>query len=55
MYAETFAPIDKRQMTFEDGLRPQLINLYRCNTILIENVTLKILRFGLSILYFVKV
>lgn len=33
MYAETFAPIDKRQMTFEDGLRPQLINLYRCNTI----------------------
>ena len=36
MYAETFAPIDKRQMTFEDGLRPQLINLYRCNTILIE-------------------
>ena len=28
-------------MTFEDGLRPQLINLYRCNTILIENVTLK--------------
>lgn len=41
MYAETFAPIDKRQMTFEDGLRPQLINLYRCNTILIENVTLK--------------
>ena len=35
MYAETFAPIDKRQMTFEDGLRPQLINLYRCNTILI--------------------
>ena len=41
MYAETFAPIDKRQTTFEDGLRPQLINLYRCNTILIENVTLK--------------
>ena len=41
MYAETFAPIDKRQMTFEDDLRPQLINLYRCNTILIENVTLK--------------
>lgn len=24
MYAETFAPIDKRQMTFEDGLRPNL-------------------------------
>lgn len=41
MYAETFAPIDKRQMSYEDGLRPQLINLYRCNTILIEDVMLK--------------
>ena len=40
-YAETFAPIDKRQMTLQDGLRPQLINLYRCHTILIEGVTLK--------------
>lgn len=40
-YAETFTPIDQRQMTFEDGLRPQLINFYRCNTILIEDVTLK--------------
>jgi len=41
MYAETSTPIDKRQMTLEDGLRPQLINLYRCNTILIEDVVLK--------------
>ena len=42
MYAETFAPpIDKRQMTFEDGLRPQLINLYRCNTILIEKCNIE--------------
>lgn len=40
-YAETFAPIDKRQMALQDGLRPQLINLYRCHTILIEGVTLK--------------
>lgn len=40
-YAETFTPIDQRQMSFEDGLRPQLINFYRCNTILIEDVTLK--------------
>lgn len=40
-YAETFTPIDKRQMTEEDALRPQLINLYRCHTILIEDVTLK--------------
>lgn len=55
MYAETFAPIDKRQMTFEDGLRPQLINLYRCNTILIENVTLKNSPFWVIHPYFVKV
>ena len=40
-YAETFTPIDKRQMTYEDGLRPQLINLYHCNTILIQDVTLR--------------
>lgn len=40
-YAETFTPISKRQMTPEDGLRPQLINLYRCHTILIEDVTLR--------------
>lgn len=40
-YAETFTPIDQRQMTFEDGLRPQLINFYHCNTILIEDLTLK--------------
>lgn len=55
MYAETFAPIDKRQMTFEDGLRPQLINLYRCNTILIENVTLKNSPFWVIHPLFVKV
>lgn len=40
MYAETFTPVDNRQMTLQDGLRPQLINFYRCNTILIEGVTL---------------
>lgn len=40
-YAETFTPVYKRQMSLEDGLRPQLINLYRCHTVLIENVTLK--------------
>lgn len=40
-YAETFTPISQRQMSLKDGLRPQLINLYRCNTILIEGVTLK--------------
>lgn len=40
MYGETSTPIYKRIMTSEDGLRPQLINLYSCNTILIEDVTL---------------
>lgn len=28
-------------MTLEDGLRPQLINFYHCNTVLIEDVTLR--------------
>ena len=40
MYAETSTPIYLRQMTPEDGLRPQLINFYACNTVLIEDVTL---------------
>ncbi len=40
MYGETSTPIYKRVMTPEDGLRPQLINLYACNTVLIEDVTL---------------
>ncbi len=40
-YAETFTPIDRRIMTEDDALRPQLINLYRCNAVLIEDVTLK--------------
>ena len=30
MYGETSTPIYKRVMTPEDGLRPQLINLYSC-------------------------
>ena len=40
MYGETSTPIYKRVMKPEDGLRPQLINLYSCNTVLIEDVTL---------------
>lgn len=39
-YAELKRPIYERVMTPEDGLRPQLVNLYLCNTILIEDVTL---------------
>lgn len=41
MYAENFIPVDKRQMDLEDGLRPQLINLYHCSKVLIEGVTLR--------------
>jgi polygalacturonase len=40
MYAETMTPVYKRIMTPQDGLRPQLINIYSCNTVLIEDVTL---------------
>ena len=40
MYGETSTPVYKRIMTPEDGLRPQLINLYACSTVLIEDVTL---------------
>lgn len=40
MYGETSAPVYTRQMTPEDGLRPQLINLHSCQTVLIEDVTL---------------
>ena len=40
MYGETSTPIYKRIMKPEDGMRPQLINLYSCNTVLIEDVTL---------------
>lgn len=39
-YAELKRPIYERAMTPEDALRPQLINFYLCNTILIEDVTL---------------
>ncbi|MCD7901343.1 MAG: glycoside hydrolase family 28 protein [Bacteroides sp.] len=39
-YGEEHTPIYKRIMTPEDALRPQLINFYSCNTILIEDVTL---------------
>jgi polygalacturonase len=40
MYAETSTPVYKRVMTPDDGLRPQMINFYSCNTVLIEDVTL---------------
>lgn len=33
--------VEKRKMTIADGLRPQLVNFYQCENILIENVTLR--------------
>lgn len=40
IYGESDTPVYQRLMTPEDGLRPQMINLYSCNTVLIEGVTL---------------
>ena len=40
MYGETSTPVYKRLMRPEDGMRPQLLNLHSCHTILIEGVTL---------------
>jgi Endopolygalacturonase len=34
------APINERVMTPEDALRPQMVNVYKCNQVLIEGVTL---------------
>jgi polygalacturonase len=39
-FEQNQTPIEERVMTEEDGLRPQLINLYACSTVLIENVRL---------------
>ena len=38
MYGETSTPVYKRLMKPEDGMRPQLLNLHSCHTILIEGV-----------------
>lgn len=34
-------PVEERVMGIEDGLRPQLINIYNCQSVLIEGVTLR--------------
>jgi polygalacturonase len=39
-FEQNQTPVEERVMTETDGLRPQLINLYECSVILIENVTL---------------
>lgn len=40
MYSETGTPVSLRQMTADDGLRPQLLHLYACRRVLVEDVTL---------------
>lgn len=40
-FGETQTPVALRQMTLEDGLRPQLINLCHCTRVLIESVSLR--------------
>ncbi len=37
----TEVPVEQRIMNIEDGLRPQLINIYKCQNVLIEGVTLR--------------
>lgn len=37
---ETNAPVYRRVFGPEDGMRPQFVNFYHCNTVLIEDVTL---------------
>lgn len=40
-YEQTQKPVEERVFGIEGALRPQLINLYKCNTVLIEDLTLK--------------
>lgn len=40
-YEQNNVDIEKRRMTVADALRPQLINFYQCENILIEGVTLR--------------
>lgn len=37
---EARTPVEERIMTREDGMRTQLVNLYKCRNVLIEDVTL---------------
>ncbi|MDR3366229.1 MAG: glycoside hydrolase family 28 protein [Prevotellaceae bacterium] len=39
-FEQNQVPVEERVMNEEDGLRPQLINLYGCTRVLIENVKL---------------
>ena len=39
-WAEDKVPIEERRLTPEDGMRPQLVNFYKCENVLIEDLTL---------------
>lgn len=39
-WGEDQVPVEKRVFTAEDGMRPQFVNFYRCNRVLIEDLTL---------------
>jgi polygalacturonase len=38
-WAEDKVPIAQRRLTPEDGMRPQLVNFYKCENVLIEDIT----------------
>lgn len=40
-WGERQVPVHQRVFTPEDGMRPQFVNFYRCNRVLIEGVTLQ--------------
>ena len=40
-YEQSRTPVEERVFGLEGALRPQLINFYRCNTVLIEDLKLK--------------
>ncbi len=39
-WGEEQVPVEERVFTAEDGMRPQFVNFYRCNRVLIEDITL---------------
>lgn len=39
-WSENNVPLEERRLTPEDGLRPQLVHFYRCDNVLIEDLSL---------------
>ncbi len=40
-YEQTNTPVEERKMTIADGLRAQMVNIYKCDRVLIEGVTMR--------------